>query len=272
MSGFLQRAITAALFAIVMIGGIWWHIYSCTALFCLIAILSLWEYLRLWKPEEKSAHFLFRYPTMLLGTVFMAFSALINLGLLPGKVYYGAIPLVFLLFLLGLWSKSRHPFKDIATQVLGLVYIILAFSLALFIVFPEGNFQPMRLLGVLFLVWTNDTMAYITGSKLGRTKLFERISPKKTWEGTIGGIVCCIGVGFVLSIYFDVYSRTDWIVIAALVSVFGTYGDLVESLMKRKLGVKDSGNILPGHGGMLDRFDAFMFALPFVFGYLSLFS
>ncbi len=106
-------------------------------------------------------------------------------------------------------------------------------------------------------------MAYFVGSQLGRRKLFERISPKKTWEGTIGGGLCTVLIAWGLSFLIDDFTVTQWIALGAVAAVFGTLGDLVESMLKRSVGVKDSGNLLPGHGGLLDRFDAFIFALPF---------
>jgi phosphatidate cytidylyltransferase len=121
---------------------------------------------------------------------------------------------------------------------------------------------------LLLLTWMNDTGAYLVGSNFGRRMLFPRISPKKTWEGTIGGVV----ITFITAASFCAFSGElrlfDWMVLAAFVSVFGTLGDLVESMLKRSVGVKDSGNLLPGHGGVLDRFDAFIFVLPFAAAYL----
>ncbi|MBL0246373.1 MAG: phosphatidate cytidylyltransferase [Sphingobacteriales bacterium] len=121
----------------------------------------------------------------------------------------------------------------------------------------------------MLLVWSNDTAAYLSGRAFGRHKLFERISPKKTWEGTIGGGLFTLFVGWLLSILFR-FSLTTWLGIAALAVLCGTWGDLIESLLKRSLGVKDSGSLLPGHGGVLDRFDALLFVLPFVFAFLYL--
>ena len=125
--------------------------------------------------------------------------------------------------------------------------------------------------GIMVLIWVNDTMAYITGSLLGKKKLIENISPNKTITGTLGGIVFCIVASVIISKYFSHrYSLVDWIAIGTIVAVFGTIGDLAESLLKRTAGVKDSGRIMPGHGGLLDRFDSFIFVIPFVFLYLCL--
>lgn len=122
------------------------------------------------------------------------------------------------------------------------------------------------------MLWTNDTGAYLAGRFFGKHKLFERISPKKTWEGSIGGGILTIGVAFILSVYFTNLDQTNWIVLAILVAVFGGLGDLVESMLKRSLNIKDSGNLLPGHGGILDRFDGLLLSIPFIYSYLYLIS
>ena len=120
-------------------------------------------------------------------------------------------------------------------------------------------------MGIIFIIWSNDTFAYIGGSLMGKNKMYEKVSPGKTWEGTIIGIVLCVSVGFVLNLDHTFTSNWLWPVIALFVGVFGTIGDLVESALKRKAGVKDSGKIMPGHGGILDRFDSLLFVSPFLF-------
>jgi phosphatidate cytidylyltransferase len=127
------------------------------------------------------------------------------------------------------------------------------------------------MIGYLGILWLNDTGAYFTGSLIGKHKLFERISPKKTWEGSIGGAVLAIATAYLASILFPQFSAWKWIGIGILTVIFGTLGDLVESALKRSLNIKDSGTILPGHGGILDRFDAVLVSVPFVFVFLSLF-
>jgi phosphatidate cytidylyltransferase len=128
---------------------------------------------------------------------------------------------------------------------------------------------PVIPLGLIFCIWINDTMAYIVGSRIGKTKFFPSISPKKTWEGTIGGIIFTILAAAVYGLLGHTYRLIDWIVIAAIASVMGTAGDLLESKIKRLAGVKDSGNLMPGHGGFLDRFDSMIAATPFVWLYAA---
>jgi phosphatidate cytidylyltransferase len=126
------------------------------------------------------------------------------------------------------------------------------------------------LIGFFIILWSNDVFAYIVGSLIGRAKLYERVSPKKTWEGTIGGITFSIVAAFIISRFFLSIDTTNWLALGFLISIFATLGDLIESLLKRQAGVKDSGNIMPGHGGILDRFDGVIFAIPVVYIYLSI--
>ena len=120
------------------------------------------------------------------------------------------------------------------------------------------------------MLWANDTGAYLIGTAIGKHRLFERISPKKSWEGSIGGFIISMIAAFLFSIFYTKLNIYEWFIFAALISVSGTYGDLTESILKRKIGVKDSGNILPGHGGLLDRFDSSLFAAPVIYSYLIL--
>ena len=178
------------------------------------------------------------------------------------------------MFFIELFRNKPNPFNNIGFTVLGIIYIIVPFLLLSITSFDitssDISYAPNKLLGFFLLIWANDTFAYLVGIAIGRTKLFERISPKKTWEGTIGGIICTQGIAYIISIYFTELTMIQWMIIALIISVFGTLGDLVESMFKRSLGVKDSGNILPGHGGILDRFDAVLLCSPFVVVYLML--
>jgi phosphatidate cytidylyltransferase len=136
-----------------------------------------------------------------------------------------------------------------------------------------NNYAPYNfhyVLGIILLIWASDVGAYLVGSLIGKHKLFERISPGKTWEGTIGAFILNIGCAFIIANWFPELALKHWIVISILVSVFGSIGDLVESMFKRQAGIKDSGKIMPGHGGILDRFDSLLFVSPFVYAYLSL--
>ncbi len=133
-------------------------------------------------------------------------------------------------------------------------------------------FSPGIIIGFFLLIWANDTGAYLTGATLGRHKLFERISPKKTWEGFFGGLIIAVAAAWLFSGWLGIVDSMQWVVIALIITIAGTYGDLVESMLKRSTGVKDSGTVLPGHGGFLDRFDSTIVAFPLVYLFITLFG
>jgi phosphatidate cytidylyltransferase len=169
-----------------------------------------------------------------------------------------------------LYRKNDRAFDNLATTFYGIIYIAVPFSLLNLLVFPvESLYTPELLAGIFILIMLNDTAAFLVGVPLGRHRLFERISPKKSWEGTIGGGVAVIIAAFFINGIFPILVRTEWIIVAFIVVIFGVYGDLVESLLKRRLGIKDSGSLLPGHGGILDRVDAWLFVIPVVWVYLN---
>lgn len=173
---------------------------------------------------------------------------------------------VILLALLAELFSTRKPNRSFPVKlIIFLGYIIAAFTAILFLPYANGDFNPYIIIGMMILIWTNDTFAYIVGKKIGKNKLFERISPKKTIEGFIGGLVFSIIASIILSQFFHFFSVTVWISSAIFVSIFGTIGDLVESHFKREAGVKDSGSIMPGHGGILDRLDSVIFVAPFLY-------
>lgn len=178
------------------------------------------------------------------------------------------LPLLPAVFITELFGRSTMPFTSIGFTILGLAYVILPFLCFFSLAFIDGRFNYEIPLGFLLILWANDTGAYLAGRALGKHKLFERISPNKTWEGLGGGVLLSIVLALIAHHYFDAFTLTQWLVIAILISTFGTLGDLVESMLKRSLEVKDSGNILPGHGGLLDRFDGLLLAAPMVYFYV----
>lgn len=158
----------------------------------------------------------------------------------------------------------------IQKNIFNLGYIVFPFIFLTKIPFLQNKFIPLSIIGIFVLIWVNDTFAYLVGKKWGRNKLFEAVSPKKTIEGFIGGLIFTIIFAFILSKSFLFFTFEDWIIIALLVSIFGTLGDLFESKLKRIANVKDSGNIMPGHGGLLDRLDSVIYVAPLVYLYLYL--
>lgn len=189
-------------------------------------------------------------------------------------VFFGLIPLLFLSPVIELFSKNERPIQNIAYTFMGIFYIAVPFSILNFIITPidadPQRYMPEVLIGLFIIIWSNDSGAFATGSILGKTKMLERVSPKKTWEGAIGGAFFALIASFLLYHYFDFMNLWQAIILALLCVVSGTIGDLTESLIKRSFNVKDSGTLLPGHGGLLDRFDSLLFAAPVYYIFISL--
>lgn len=265
---------TAAIFVLVMLLGLYGGRYSFVLLFALITGLCLWEYLSLVLERFSRRDLMRKFLGLIIGMLPFILSSMVQLDLIRNRETFLALtttlasPFIFLAFVYELYSGSQRPFSNLAFILLGMVYIGIPFALLDFIAFRGEDFDADTVFGILLLTWVNDTGAYLVGSQFGRHPLFPSVSPRKTWEGTIGGITISMLFGVLLYLFFSQHGLIDWLVLAALVAIFGTLGDLVESMLKRSMHVKDSGNILPGHGGLLDRFDAFIFCLPFVSAYL----
>jgi len=237
-------------------------------LFLVVTLLTLYEFFRLYEGTPYPAP---KMSGMTAGTLLFIISFLYLSDLAHIELYILIIPVALFLFIAEIYRKKDHPFLSLSILIFGLVYIAVPYSLSAFLVFPGTNnhqYTPGILLGLLTLIWLNDTGAYVFGMLFGKHRLFERISPKKSWEGAIGGTLVTIVLGYWMHFFVPLLSRTDWIVLSALVSVFGVYGDLFESLLKRSAGVKDSGNLMPGHGGILDRMDSLLFIIPASVAYL----
>jgi len=261
----LTRAITGFFFIVVLIGALLLGEVVFTVFFSLVGLGALYEFYGIVRSEENK-------PLSVLGLISaIVLSALIGwhcIGNMPFKYVWLFIPTFSIIFICSLYQKRRLPFNDIGYTLLGIIYTCIPFLFFVALGFITGAFNPYIPLGFLIILWSNDTGAYLAGRSFGRTKLFERISPNKTWEGFVGGVLLAIVVSLNLEQYFGTLQRWEWMCVAVIIGVFGTLGDLVESMLKRSLGVKDSGNILPGHGGLLDRFDGLLMAAPLVFLFL----
>ncbi len=271
MSNLLVRALTGIVFVSVILGSIFWHPIAASIVFGIFMFLGVTEFHKLFDEHEKSELSLISglITTSGILTIFV-----LNIYELIPKASIGFVLLliIFLSVLTELWRKKEHPIENMGISLLGLIYVTMPFVLLINTSFDDKSSFPI-IAGMFILIWSNDTFAYLTGRLIGKTKLIERISPNKTWEGTIGGIVMTIAAGVLIGYFTDTY--LFWTVSAGIIALTASLGDLIESLMKRSLGVKDSGNILPGHGGILDRFDAMLFTVPFFlmwnFIYLLLF-
>ncbi len=288
---FRTRALTAIVFVAVMLTGLLWNQWSFLVLFSIIHFGCWWEYFRLLEKIHRVTYDIYvKMGWMLLGYGLMIWFC--------GNMYriasYGVRQNVFLpvsiagfiLLIVGIFMSSKIKLKSFGAAALGILYISLSWGLLLYLfsstidlAVPFYNFSLTgSIIPIIIIasIWINDTMAYIVGSFIGRRPL-SSISPKKTWEGTIGGIILAVGiVGWLLPLLFlpkelntDLKGTTMLFAPVALIAaVMGTLGDLLESKLKRMAGVKDSGSIMPGHGGFLDRFDSLLVAIPFVWLFL----
>lgn len=275
-SNFIQRALTGVVFVAVLVGCILGGPLSFGILFALISALSVNEFCNLVNREPGVQ---VNKPICILAALFL-FLCFFYYGINPIQtgIFIPYLALFLYLMVSELYLKKQNPLHNWAYAMLSQLYIALPFALLNVLAFHTDDstsvaqYNPILPLSIFIFNWVNDTGAYCSGMLLGKHKLFERISPKKTWEGSIGGGVFCIGASLVLAHFFPFLSIGVWVGLALTVVFFGTWGDLTESLLKRHLGIKDSGNVLPGHGGMLDRFDSTILATPAAVVYLYLVS
>ncbi len=265
MNNFLKRTLTAGAFVAVLLGCTYYNQLSFSILFFIITILGIWEFYTLSEKAQVKPQKI--WGTIVGASIFLS-NALVSMQLFDFKILAFNIPLIFSFFIVELYTNKINPFVNIGYTLLGVFYVAIPFSLLNYIVTYTGNYNYEILFGFFLILWSNDSGAYIAGSAFGKRKLFERVSPGKSWEGSVGGAIASYIVTFIIAGWYTSISIIDWMVIAAILVVIGTLGDLVESLYKRSKNVKDSGRLLPGHGGILDRFDSLIMATPFVFSYL----
>lgn len=270
MNNFYKRSLTGIVFVLVLGGGILINPFTFFALIAVIVTLGIAEFYRLIDTTTVKANQTLGIATSLL---LLTVACLYALGYATAAWFWMVSPLISATFIAELYRKHSTPFQNIAITLFGVIYIAVPFALLILLGFPEQTFsgyKPSLVIGFFFLLWANDTGAYLTGISIGKHPMFPRISPKKSWEGFTGGLLFTLLIAFIISKYFIALQRLDWIIIAIIICIFGVWGDLIESMLKRSLNIKDSGNILPGHGGILDRFDSVLFSAPIVFVYLQL--
>lgn len=274
MKNLIIRVLTGAIFAIVLISSICLHPLAFLSLFSVITALTIWEFSGLIKGYENTK--IQRILNMIGGVyLFVSTFAYAN-ELTDGKIFLPYLLFLILTMIAELYYKALNPINNWAYTLFGQLYVAGCFSMLNFIGAEpntpgEINYSPLMIMAIFIFVWLSDTGAYFIGSMIGKRRLFERISPKKSWEGFFGGLFVALASSQALAWYAPEIGKLTWLGLALIVVLFGTWGDLIESLLKRTIGVKDSGNILPGHGGMLDRFDSVMLAAPASYIYIELF-
>ncbi|MBK0383215.1 CDP-archaeol synthase [Pedobacter sp. SD-b] len=261
------RAVTGSIFVLVMLASLLTGTYVFVGFYMFLSLVCLIEFFTLVKTTGLRPHSTIGYVAAIILFFSIAGRFLFQF---ETKWLLINIPLFFGIFIKELYRKSKLPFNNIAYTFLGLIYAVVPFVFYVSSAFISGIYNLHIALGFFLMLWGNDTGAYLFGVKFGKTRLFERHSPKKSWEGFIGGVFTSMLVGYILSIYFTDYAFYHWMIMAFIISCFGTLGDLVESMFKRSIEIKDSGKILPGHGGLLDRFDGLLLSAPIIFVYLYL--
>ena len=274
MKNLIIRALTGIIFVVVLISAIYIHPIFFLILFCIITGLPLWEFGGLVKHYENAN---LQRTVNVLGGVYLFIATFVYAnGLTDGKIFLPYLLFIMLTMIAELYYKAPNPINNWAFTLFAQVYCAGSFSILNFIGAEPGtpgvmSYTPLFIMAIFIFVWLDDTGAYLVGSLIGKHKLFERISPKKSWEGFFGGLILSLASSQAFAWFAPEINRMNWLGLAATVVLFGTWGDLIESLLKRTLGVKDSGNVLPGHGGMLDRFDSVMLAVPASYIYIELF-
>lgn len=262
----LLTRILSAFFYLLIIALSFYNKYTFLVVFELVMLQCLWEFYAIISKKDVSPKkwFGLLFAALLFLSIFLFKNKYITI-----KYFYLLIAVFFSSFLIELLRKKTNTLHNLATEMLGILYIALPFSMINFFVFQGTEFEFEKLLAIFLIIWAYDVAAYFVGVSIGRKKIFKNISPKKTLEGTVGGIILAIIAGYFVLGYFGI-SEGVYRAILSMLITFGAFtGDLVESKIKRSVNVKDSGNIMPGHGGLLDRFDSFIFSVIFAFFFLA---
>lgn len=264
MNESITRALSGIVYIVLLLAATLYSPISFVALFGIFLFISVVEFSRLSTLNKV-------IPIVLAIIGFIIFGCFVHADFYTNLLLNLAALFISLSLLVELFKRGPNVHRDKAGKLARLCgYVIIPFLLIIKLPFLEGEYNPYIIVGMFVLIWANDTFAYIVGKSVGRRKLFERISPKKTVEGFIGGMVFTIAGAYLLGLYYTFLTPPQWMIFAAILVLFGTLGDLVESKLKRKAGVKDSGTIMPGHGGILDRLDSILFAIPFLFLYYQI--
>jgi len=260
MSSFLKRSLSGLIYAILFVSTMVYSKETYVLLTSLFGFFCLWEL-------QKLTNYKSYIPYLLL------IAAISYIVFLPRIALLNDVLLVLVLssslqHIIFLYSKRKYPQTKLEKFDVSFRYLILSFGFLMMLPMIESAYEYMIILPLVLFIWANDSFAYLIGKNFGKRKLFQSVSPKKTIEGFIGGIFFTIVTAIIIANYSDLFSMTHWIVLSIITSVLGTTGDLVESKLKRQAKVKDSGYIMPGHGGLLDRLDSLLFVAPFVYLYI----
>jgi phosphatidate cytidylyltransferase len=278
VTNLVRRTITGAFIVILVLGGLWLHPVS---FFLIVAVMIAGtqnEYYTMVRGTGVRPQVV---AGIIAGFLLYFISTMVAAGWLPGSAFLILIPVVSAVMIMELFRKVERPFDSLAHTFFSILYTAVPFSMFPFTAFSHTGLEPLiQMKGVEFspgipvgfflLLWTNDTGAYLVGSLIGKHRLFERISPKKSWEGFFGGLMLTLLVARLFSGWLGVADAGGWMIIAGIIAIAGTAGDLIESMLKRSLGLKDSGTVMPGHGGFLDRFDSVVVSFPLVYLYIAL--
>jgi phosphatidate cytidylyltransferase len=267
---FVTRSITGTLFVTSIIVAIYVNTIFSALVFGLFLIMSIIEFNNLFKSSNTIK---LAIKELLFFSIFIyCFGIYIILFQVNLFLFIAILPIVFISFLTEIWNKKEQPIINLSVKLFAYSYLVIPFILIVYLA-NETSFEFPLLTGMFLLIWTNDSFAYLSGRLFGKNKFFERISPNKTWEGVIGGFLFTIIFSYIISSFLnDGTNLVFWFVSALIISPSAILGDLLESLFKRSLNIKDTGKILPGHGGILDRFDATLFTTPlFFFWYITYF-
>ncbi len=268
-SNLTQRIIAALIGAVIIIGCIF---YSPWTYFCIFLAICIITQLEFYKLLGLDGLLPLKFFGTFCGGLIFTLSFLVEQETIASKYYFLIFPCSACIYLIYLYRKhSKKPFRGIAFTFLGILYVAVPFSLLNIIAFHLGKYTFELILGALLILWANDTGAYFAGVRYGKRKLFERVSPKKSWEGSIGGLLLACAMAYGLYHFTEVMPLWQWLTFGLIIIIGGTYGDLVESLFKRSIEIKDSGRLIPGHGGFLDRFDGLLLAAPFLAAFLKIF-
>ncbi len=268
MNNLLVRAITAIIGVTIILSAIVYNEWTFFTVFILITLLSLHEFYKLGQASGRKPFFVWG---LIQSALIFTASYLTFSGNADPVYFYILVAFFSLIFVFAIFRKDRtNIISCIAFTIMGIFYVAVPMSMINAIAFSEGTYTFPLIIGLLFSQWANDTGGYFAGKALGKHKLYEAISPNKTWEGSIGGLVLVLIIAYVISLFFDDLTAIEWMGLGVVIAIFGSIGDLAESLFKRNLAIKDSGSSIPGHGGFLDRFDGLLLALPFATLYIHL--